>query len=95
MSWRAGIRADQGAAARACGTWISHSSVASVSGGSRRAEFRAEAFNITNSPHWRSPLGTNTTTDTGGTINVTDANFGRNFNVYGERQIRLGLRFSF
>ena len=44
---------------------------------------------------WRSPLGTNTTTDTGGTISVTDANFGRNFNVYGERQIRLGLRFSF
>ncbi len=64
-------------------------------GGSRRAEFRAEVFNLTNSPHWRSPLGTNTTTDTGGTINVTDANFGRNFNVYGERQVRLGLRFSF
>jgi hypothetical protein len=64
-------------------------------GGSRRAEFRTEVFNLTNSPHWRSPLGTNTTTDTGGTINVTDANFGRNFNVYGERQIRLGLRFSF
>ena len=64
-------------------------------GGSRRAEFRTEVFNLTNTPKWRSPLGTNTTTDTGGTINVNDANFGRNFNVYGERQIRFGLRFSF
>jgi hypothetical protein len=26
---------------------------------------------------------------------VNDANFGRNFNVAGERQIRLGVRFSF
>jgi hypothetical protein len=64
-------------------------------GGSRRAEFRAEFFNLTNTPKWRNPLGSNSTTDIAGTINVNDANFGRNFNVAGERQIRLGVRFSF
>ena len=65
-------------------------------GGSRRLEFRAEFFNLTNTPQWRNPLGT--TQDpagVGGTISVTNANFGRNFNVSGERQIRLGARFAF
>jgi hypothetical protein len=65
-------------------------------GGSRRLEFRAEFFNVTNTPQWRNPLGT--TQDpagVGGTISVTNANFGRNFNVSGERQIRLGARFAF
>ena len=63
-------------------------------GGSRRVELRAEFFNITNTPKWRNPLGT-TVQDIGGTIAVNNASFGRNFNVAGERQIRLGLRFSF
>jgi hypothetical protein len=63
-------------------------------GGSRRVELRAEFFNLTNTPKWRNPLGT-TVQDIGGTIAVNNASFGRNFNVVGERQIRLGLRFSF
>jgi hypothetical protein len=63
-------------------------------GGTWRAEFRAEFFNLTNTPKWRNPLGT-TVQDTGGTISVTDINFGRNFNVVGERQVRVGVRFSF
>jgi hypothetical protein len=65
-------------------------------GGSRRLDFRAEFFNLTNTPQWRSPLGTTQdAASIGGLISVTNANFGRNFNVSGERQIRLGLRFSF
>jgi len=63
-------------------------------GGRRRVELRAEFFNITNTPKWRNPLGT-TAQDIGGTISVTNAGFGRNYNVAGERQIRFGLRFSF
>jgi hypothetical protein len=65
-------------------------------GGSRRLDFRSEFFNITNTPKWRSPLGTTQDPNIiGGTISVTNANFGRNFNVSGERQIRLGARLSF
>ena len=63
-------------------------------GGRRRVELRAEFFNVTNTPKWRNPLGT-AAQDISGTISVTNASFGRNYNVVGERQIRFGLRFSF
>ncbi len=53
-------------------------------GGTRTAEFRAEFFNLTNTPKWGNP-----------TAGLTSSNFGRNFSVSGERQIRLGVRFSF
>ena len=62
-------------------------------GGTRRLELRVECFNVTNTPKWRNPLGT-AVQDVGGTISVTNPDFGRNFNVTGERQIRVGVRMS-
>jgi len=63
-----------------------------IGSGGRRAEFRAEFFNLLNHPNWGNP-----------TVDVNDANFGRTFTVgtgardagTGERQIRLGARFQF
>jgi len=59
---------------------------------SRRAEFRAEFFNLLNHPNWGNP-------DT----DVNSSTFGRTYTVgtgardagTGERQIRLGVRFEF
>jgi hypothetical protein len=56
-------------------------------GRTRRLEFRAEGFNITNTPKFGNPDG-----------NVNSRNFMRilgTLNGYAERQIRLGLRFAF
>jgi Carboxypeptidase regulatory-like domain/TonB dependent receptor len=56
-------------------------------GGTRRLEFRAEAFNLTNTPTFAVPNG-----------DVTSPNFMRITAIQGgfsERNIRLGLRFSF
>jgi hypothetical protein len=55
--------------------------------GSQRLEFRTEVFNLTNTPVFSNPNG-----------NLTAGNFmriGGTHNAYVERQIRLGLRFSF
>ncbi|MPZ17422.1 MAG: hypothetical protein GEV06_05875 [Luteitalea sp.] len=56
-------------------------------GGLRRLEFRVEANNVTNTPKFANPNG-----------DVNNANFMRitsTLNGYGERQIRLGVRFAF
>ena len=64
-----------------------------VGGGGRRLEFRAEFFNLTNTPKWGNP-----------DANVTSGTFGYTYSVgadvrtdagSGERQIRFGLRFQF
>lgn len=62
-------------------------------GGSKRLEFRAEAFNLTNSLQY----GDGTTGNPWGfsSRDVNNPNFGRIFVAHGERNIRLGLRFSF
>lgn len=49
-----------------------------------RPEFRVEAFNLTNTPQFGNPAS-----------NVTGANFMQILSASGERNIRLGLRFSF
>jgi hypothetical protein len=62
-------------------------------GGTKRLEFRAEAFNLTNSIQY----GDGTTSNPWGfqSRDVTNPNFGKIFIASGERNIRLGLRFSF
>jgi hypothetical protein len=62
-------------------------------GGSKRLEFRMEAFNLTNSIQY----GDGTTGNPWGfsSRDVNNPNFGRIFVAHGERNIRLGLRFSF
>jgi hypothetical protein len=62
-------------------------------GGTKRLEFRAEAFNLTNSLQY----GDGTTGNPWGfsSRDVNNPNFGRIFVAHGERNIRLGLRFSF
>ena len=65
-------------------------------GGTRKLEFRAEVFNFTNTPKFNIP---NNNAGEGGN-NVNSVNFGRILSVFPEslapeRQIRLGLRFSF
>jgi hypothetical protein len=49
-----------------------------------RLEFRAEAFNVFNHPHFNNPH-----------TSVTGGNFGVINSSYGERNLRLGLRFAF
>lgn len=54
-------------------------------GATRRLEFRAEAFNLTNTPVFANPNG-----------DLTSGNFMRITGTQsGERQVRLGLRFAF
>jgi hypothetical protein len=65
-------------------------------GGTRKLEFRAEFFNFTNTPKFNIP---NNNAGEGGN-NVNSVNFGRILSVFPEslapeRQIRLGVRFSF
>jgi hypothetical protein len=62
-------------------------------GGNKKLEFRAEAFNLTNSIQY----GDGTTGNPWGfsSRDVNNPNFGRVFVASGERNIRLGLRFSF
>jgi hypothetical protein len=69
-----------------------------LGGGGKRIEFRAEFFNLTNTPLWGLP-----------TADISSGNFGRVTTVgndgrgngsardsgTGERQIRFGLRFQF
>jgi hypothetical protein len=63
-----------------------------IGGGTRRAEFRAEFFNLLNHPNWGNP-----------DADVNSSTFGRTYDVglgardagTGERQIRLGVRFQF
>jgi hypothetical protein len=69
-----------------------------IGGGGKRAEFRAEFFNLTNTPLWGRPVN-----------DISSGNFGRVTTVgndgrgngsardsgTGERQIRFGLRFQF
>jgi hypothetical protein len=63
-----------------------------IGGSGRRVEFRAEFFNLTNTPQWGNP-----------DADVNSGTFGRTFTVgnssrdagSGERQIRLGLRVQF
>lgn len=56
-------------------------------GHTRRLEFRAEAFNLTNTPTFANPGNDITTTNF---MRITTLQSG-----YSERQVRLGLRFSF
>lgn len=49
-----------------------------------RPEFRVEAFNLTNTPQFGNPAS-----------NVTGGNFMQILSASGERNIRMGLRFSF
>jgi hypothetical protein len=61
-------------------------------GGTRRLEFRAEAINVTNTPKFNNPVGDVTS---GSFMRITGVNnVGGAVNIP-ERQIRLGLRFSF
>ncbi|HEX7086054.1 MAG TPA: TonB-dependent receptor [Vicinamibacterales bacterium] len=61
-------------------------------GGTRQLEFRAEAFNLTNSIQYGDGAGNQTGFSS---TDVNNPNFGRIFVASGERTIRLGLRFSF
>lgn len=49
-----------------------------------RLQFRAEAFNVTNTPHFRNPSG-----------NFSAGTFGQITTSFGGRQIRLGARLTF
>jgi len=51
---------------------------------SKRIEFRAEFFNLTNTPHFNSP-----------DVNVTSLTFGQIISSQGERNIQLALKFYF
>ncbi len=56
-------------------------------GGTQAIEFRAEAFNLTNTPKFANPNGDVTSGDF---MRITGV-----LNGYSERQIRLGVRFQF
>lgn len=56
-------------------------------GGTRQLEFRAEASNITNTPKFGNP---NSDVNSGTFMRIAGT-----LGAYPERQVRLGLRFSF
>jgi hypothetical protein len=60
-------------------------------GGSKRLQFRAELFNFPNHPNIGDPLGTNG----GVVVDPQSADFGRVLSKTGERNIQLGVKFSF
>jgi Carboxypeptidase regulatory-like domain/TonB dependent receptor len=75
-----------------------------IGAGAKRLEFRAEFFNLTNTPKWGNPNGDVTSTSFGRTFDVgsratiaRDGGTGGNAGNAGagERQIRFGLRFQF
>jgi outer membrane receptor protein involved in Fe transport len=76
-----------------------------IGAGTKRAEFRAEFFNLLNHPSWGNPCGSPgcTGADNADTTDVNGSQFGQTFTVgtgsrdagTGERQIRLGVRFQF
>ena len=49
-----------------------------------RLQAQMAVFNVTNSPHFRDPVGS-----------FTSGNFGQSISTFGERQIRFGLKFLF
>ena len=49
-----------------------------------RLEFRAEAYNLTNTPRWGNPVN-----------NVNNADFGQILTASGERELQFALRFTF
>jgi hypothetical protein len=49
-----------------------------------RLEFRAEAYNLTNTPRWGNPVN-----------NVNNADFGQILSATGEREVRFALRLTF
>jgi hypothetical protein len=55
-----------------------------------RLQFRAEAFNVSNTPHFAGPNGTDVTSTT--FMQITATLPGSNAAVYTERQFRFGLR---
>jgi hypothetical protein len=62
-----------------------------------RVQFRAEAFNATNTPHFNNP-GTNVSNlrlNSGGTVNALQGYAEITSAQQDERQIRFGLRISF
>jgi hypothetical protein len=61
-------------------------------GGARRIEFRGEVFNLTNTPKFGNPNGDVTS---GSFMQITACAGGNGTCTYPERNIRLGLRFSF
>jgi hypothetical protein len=63
-----------------------------IGAGGKRAEFRTEFFNLTNTPKWQNPDGDVNSGNFGHTYGVGDS---RNDAGSGERQIRFGLRFQF
>jgi hypothetical protein len=65
-------------------------------GGSRRVEFRAEVFNLFNSPRWNNPSAGGAQIGAAGT-NVTHPLFMQvtSSNQLFDRQIRFGIRYSF
>ena len=61
-------------------------------GGARRLEFRAEASNITNTPKFRNPDSSMTSSSF---MRIGETAASATAGTYFERAIRFGLRFSF
>jgi hypothetical protein len=61
-------------------------------GGQRRLEFRVEAINVTNTPKFNNPTAD---VNSGSFMQITGVNNVGGASNWPERQIRLGLRFSF
>ena len=66
-------------------------------GGKRRLQLRAEFFNFPNHPNLGDPNGGSTTGSTNGGVNIDpkSASFGRVLTKTSERNVQLGVKFSF